>query len=39
MSIILMTIFVSIPIVLGSIVLFATFRHWLQEWKLKDKKQ
>lgn len=37
MSIVLMGIFVSIPVVLGTVVLFATFRHWYRESKVKGK--
>ncbi len=35
MSIVLMFIFVSIPVVLGTIVLGATFHHWYKEAKAK----
>lgn len=39
MAIFLMTIFVTVPLVLGSIVLFATFRHWYRESKVEGKNQ
>jgi len=37
MSIILMAIFVTIPVVLGAIVLSVTFRHWYLEYRQKKK--